>query len=693
MFGLDKLAVTQLSGVGKATAQRLAQLQIYSVYDVLLHCPSGYQDRSRTIPIATTTVGQMAVIEGTITHTKVQLGRRRSLLCTLADDSGSIVLRFFHFNATQQRASLHEGARLRCFSQVRMHRQQKHMVHPEYQVLNTMESAAHGDGAYTPIYPSTAGMSQAVWRKLSMQALKLLHQHWSSMHDTAVEAFFKRYGLPDLLQALQVIHNPSLDEDLTVLQAGQHVAQQRLVFAELLAHHLQLRQLRARLAQDKAVALLQQSSHKLLLQQLPFALTAAQQRAINIISQELAQTQPMLRLLQGDVGSGKTLVALFALLQAAANQYQAVLMAPTELLAQQHLHTIQQWTQKLHIKCLCLSGQLTAAVRRDYLAQIASGEVAIIVGTHAVFQQAVEVPHLALIVIDEQHRFGVKQRLALRDKAKTLGYVPHQLVMTATPIPRTLAMTCYADLACTVLDELPPGRTPVTTVAVAHTRRDEVIARIRACCRTKQQAYWVCTLITESDVLQCQAAESALEQLQAQLPELNIALIHGRSPSVEKQAIMQAFRQGGIDLLVATTVIEVGVDVPNASLMIIENPERLGLAQLHQLRGRVGRGWRQSYCVLLYQAPLSSLAHERLAILRASQDGFVIAEKDLALRGPGDILGTRQAGMIQFRIADLVHHQGLLPKVQAAADDALSHHPDLVPKLIADWNIKDCLSS
>ena len=684
MTSLTKFPVTQLTGVGKATATRLAALNIHTVYDVLLHFPHSYQDRSHVVPIAHTQLGQTAVVEGTIVQTQVQFAKRRSLLCTLEDETGRIVLRFFHFNSMQQKYSLHEGARLRCFGEVRVHQHQKHMIHPEYHTVKSEKPLEHQD-CYTPVYPTTVGVGQAVWRNLTAHALDMLSEYEDTLRHSIVETLFQKYDLPDLVSAIRLLHRPPLDVDLLLLTNYQHPAQQRFVFAELLAHHLHMRQVRLSLQQEHAVPLTQTTLHDPLVKVLPFQLTQAQQRAITIISDELSKPQPMMRLLQGDVGAGKTLVALFALLQAVASQQQAVLMAPTELLAQQHASTLGKLCDPLGVNVMCLTGQLSATIRREYLAQIEKGNASIVVGTHALFQKDVTIPKLAFIVIDEQHRFGVNQRLALRDKGKHAGCVPHQLVMTATPIPRTLAMTFYADLAYSVLDELPPGRTPVTTVAVPNTRRDEVIIRIQDRCQSKQQVYWVCTLVEDSEVLQCEAAESTAKYLQAQLPQLTVSLVHGRTKTEEKQALMQRFKQGEIDLLVATTVIEVGVDVPNASLMIIENSERLGLSQLHQLRGRVGRGTQQSHCVLLYQAPLTPMAHERLAVLRDTQDGFVIAEKDLALRGPGDLLGTRQAGLMQFRFADLVRDQHLLSKVQMAADQILNEHPERATQFLTQF--------
>ena len=670
---LTQIDCNDLNGVGKATAKRLHSLELYTAWDVLLHFPHSYQDRTTLFSIAEAPLDQAVMVEGTILKTQTLYGRKRSLLCTLADDSGELLLRFFHFNAMQQRYSLHAGARLRCFGEVRSHQHLKQMIHPEYRNVKAGDDFA-GESTLTPVYPSTVGISQSTWRAMTAHALTLLEK-------TEDNSFWlevcERFEFIPMKQALPLIHYPEKSQSVEserVMnrpsgQAEGWIERQTFAFIELVSHQMAMQQRRQQLATQQAQPLSVTGSFTQVLQsQLPFALTSAQQRAINTIHKELTQSHPMVRLLQGDVGAGKTLVALFALLQACEAGFQAALMVPTELLAQQHFENLSKLCNTLPVRLVCVTGQLSAVEKRDTLAAIAAGDIDILIGTHALFQKDVVCARLALVVIDEQHRFGVEQRMALRDKGCEGAMMPHQLLMTATPIPRTLAMTFYADLACSVLDELPPGRTPVTTVALANTRRDEVIARIRQRCGAGCQAYWVCTLVEESEALAAEAAATTAQQLHSELSELNIALVHGRSKADEKVQIMQAFKRAEIDLLVATTVIEVGVDVPNASLMIIENAERLGLAQLHQLRGRVGRGAQQSHCVLLYQAPLTPLARERLAILRDSCDGFVIAEKDLALRGPGDLLGTRQAGLLQFRFADLARDQYLMPKVLAAGE-------------------------
>ncbi len=548
------------------------------------------------------------------------------------------------------------------------------MIHPEYTLL-PLNAPTVMEAHLTPVYPATEGVHQLTLRALSEQALDYLggqdSDNASVLVDWLPAALVRSFKLTSLTAALRYVHRPPPDAPLELLATGRHPAQQRLAFEELLAHHLSLRRLRQRTQQLAAPAF--GSSQTLVdryTRSLPFTLTAAQQRVVSEIQQDLARRHPMARLVQGDVGSGKTVVAACAALMAVQAGYQVALMAPTELLAEQHYRSFSEWLSPLDIRVAWHAGKSKGKTRSAALQAISDGKAAVAVGTHALFQDEVDFSRLGLVIIDEQHRFGVHQRLALRDKGRTGEQRPHQLVMTATPIPRTLAMTVYADLDTSVIDELPPGRQPVKTVAVSQERREEVIQSVRKACAAGQQAYWVCTLIEESDVLQCQAAEKTAAMLAECLPELRIGLVHGRLAAAEKEALMAAFKAGALDLLVATTVIEVGVDVPNASLMIIENPERLGLAQLHQLRGRVGRGARQSSCVLLYQPPLSETARERLAVLRASNDGFEIARRDMELRGPGEVLGTRQTGEMQFHIADLLRDEALLTSVEAGGRTA-----------------------
>jgi ATP-dependent DNA helicase RecG len=625
--------------------------------------------------------GDQAVVEGEVLHTEIKFGRRRMLLTRIADGTGSLTLRFFHFNATQQ-ATLARGVRLRCFGEVRAGAATLEMVHPEYRRVG--EGGAAVEEYLTPIYPTTEGLHQAALRKVIDAALA--HLAADTLVEWLPDELLQAQRFPPLHEALSLLHRPPPELSAEALAEGRHPAQRRLAFEELLAHHLSLRRLRERTQRLHAHPV--RPTDQLtgaFLKALPFPLTGAQQRVIGEIAHDLRSGTPMQRLVQGDVGSGKTVVAAMAVLMAVESGYQGAVMAPTELLAEQHYRNFQRWLEPLGIRVAWLAGKLKAKPREAMLATVAQGEAAVVVGTHALFQEEVVFARLGLVVVDEQHRFGVHQRLTLREKGARAGLHAHQLIMTATPIPRTLAMTAYADLDVSVIDELPPGRSPVETVVIPDSRRDEVVERVRAACRSGRQAYWVCTLVEESDLLQAQAAEATAILLTEALPELRIGLVHGRLKGSEKEAVMGAFTQGALDLLVATTVIEVGVDVPNASLMIIENAERLGLAQLHQLRGRVGRGAARSNCVLMYHGPLSQMARERLAVMRETNDGFVIARKDLELRGPGELLGTRQTGLLQMRIADLQRDQAILPQVHQAAELLLSEYRDRVEPLVARW--------
>jgi ATP-dependent DNA helicase RecG len=682
--GLDATPVTVLKGVGPRNAERLAGIGVQTVQDVLFHLPLRYQDRTRITPMGVLRAGDQTVVEGVVEAAEIRFGRRRSLLVQLADGSGSVTLRFFHFSAAQ-RANLTTGARLRCFGEVRTGPASLELVHPEYKPVAEGEPP-EVEESLTPIYPTTEGMHQLAWRSMTEQALLLLEQQPEALPEWLPDELLKRFSLPELGAAVRYLHRPPPDASQQLLLEGRHPAQRRLSFEELLAHQLSLRALRLRQRRATAPALAGNGRlRQQLLQQLPFRLTGAQQQVVGNIEHDLARDRPMMRLVQGDVGSGKTVVSALAVLQVLEAEHQAALMAPTELLAEQHLQSFRAWFEPLGLEVGWLTSRHKGKVRQQLLAAMAEGRVPLVVGTHALFQGDVAFRNLGLAIIDEQHRFGVHQRMALREKGTGKGGVPHQLIMTATPIPRTLAMTAYADLDVSVIDELPPGRTPVSTAAMPDTRRDEVIERVRAACSQGRQAYWVCTLIEESEALQCQAAEDTAAMLTEALPDLQVGLVHGRLKAMEKEQMMQRFKQGELQLLVATTVIEVGVDVPNASLMIIENPERLGLAQLHQLRGRVGRGATKSHCVLMYHPPLSSNARERLAVLRETGDGFIIAQKDLELRGPGEVLGTRQTGEMQFRIADLMRDQPLLPEVQQAADMLLQRYPERVQPLMRRW--------
>ncbi len=674
--------LASLPGVGPRIAEKLAARGLTSLQDLWLQLPRQYEDRTRITPIRALQAGVAAQVEGTVEAVERGFRYRPMLRVALSDASqATLVLRFFHFRAAQA-AQFAPGARVRAFGTPRAGQHGLEIVHPSYRVLDT-DGDALGD-RLDPVYPAIEGLGPVSLRRLigaaldrlpDAQALELLPPGWLA-----------DLGLPSLRDALLTVHRPPQDSDVGALLAGTHPAQRRLALEELLAHHLSLRRQRIALQRHRATPLAGPGLlAQRLLDGLPFALTGAQQRVFAQVRADLAQPRPMLRLVQGDVGSGKTVVAALAALLAVEDGHQAALMAPTELLAEQHFGNLRGWLEPLGIRVAWLAGKVTGKARTRALAEVAGGAAQVVVGTHALMQEGVAFHDLALAIVDEQHRFGVHQRLALRDKGAEAGAVPHQLVMTATPIPRTLAMAAYADLDVSAIDELPPGRTPVQTVALSAERRPELVERIRAACREGRQAYWVCTLIDDSDEVVAQAAQTTFEALSAALPELRIGLVHGRMKANEKQATMRAFKDGALDLLVATTVIEVGVDVPNASLMVVENAERLGLAQLHQLRGRVGRGSAASSCVLLYQPPLSQLARERLATMRETNDGFAIAEKDLELRGPGELLGTRQTGLPGFRLADLARDADLLPQVHALADRLLAERPELADAVIARW--------
>nr|WP_289109168.1 ATP-dependent DNA helicase RecG [uncultured Halomonas sp.] len=674
--------VTALKGVGEALAIKLARLGVERISDLLFHLPLRYQDRTRLTPIGLLRAGHEAVVEGEVTASDIVKGRRRSLLIRLRDGSGILSLRFFHFSPAQQQ-QMRPGVTVRAFGEARAGATGLEIYHPEYRLSGGSETPV--EEYYTPIYPTTEGLHQTRLRALTQQALRLLEQAPETLPDVIPDALRQRFQLPGLHASLQLLHQPPPDVDLEQLAHGLHPATRRLALEELLAHQLSLREVRLRIQADGAPELPSgRSLQTRFLAQLPFALTGAQRRVLEEIALDLARPAPMLRLVQGDVGSGKTVVAAMAALSALAGNCQAAMMAPTEILAEQHYRSFKAWFEPLGIEVAWLAGKLKGKARLDAKAAIADGRARMVVGTHALFQGDVHFQCLGLAIIDEQHRFGVHQRLALREKGEAGGLTPHQLIMTATPIPRTLAMSAYADLDVSVIDELPPGRTPVKTVVVSDERRPEVVERIRNACSDGRQAYWVCTLIEESEVLQCQAAEVTRDELTQALPELAVGLIHGRMKAAEKAEVMDAFKSGELDLLVATTVIEVGVDVPNASLMIIENPERLGLSQLHQLRGRVGRGSTESFCVLLYHPPLSKSSRERLGVMRETTDGFRIAEKDLEIRGPGEVLGTRQTGLAQMKIADLERDADQLERVTALAK-ALQGNADVTAVLVRRW--------
>jgi len=679
-----KTPVAKMRGVGPRVEQKLARLGIERLGDLLFHLPYRYSDRTRLIPIGSLQPGRDALVEGTIELAQVKFGRRRSLICRLSDNTGVILLRFFHFSRSQQ-VGLEAGTRLRCYGSVRAGPQMLEMVHPEYQRLAADEQLPLEE-TLTPVYPATEGVGQPLLRRLARAAVTCLAKKPELLPDYLPAEWLGRHDFPDLITALQTVHQPPADADTRALEDGRHPAQKRLAFEELLAFHVSERRQRRQLQQKPAPALPRQSDLiDRFLDQLPFVPTAAQQRVIGEIEHDLANDYPMLRLLQGDVGSGKTVVAAVAALLAIDNDWQVAIMAPTELLAEQHLHNLQGWLERLDLPPILLTGRMKRSEREQALQSIREGSRHVVIGTHALFQEEVEFNRLGLVIIDEQHRFGVHQRLALLEKGSGDDMYPHQLIMTATPIPRTLAMSLHADLDVSAIDELPPGRQPVNTVVLAESRRDELIRRIAAACAEGRQVYWVCPLIEESETLEAQAATDTSELLAEQLPGVWVGLIHGRMKAADKATIMASFRQGEIDLLVATTVIEVGVDVPNASLMIIENAERMGLAQLHQLRGRVGRGSRRSDCVLLYRAPLGELARARLEVMRSTEDGFEIARRDLELRGPGELLGTRQTGLPTMRIADFGRDQDLLPLLHDVSERLLEEVPDRADALIARW--------
>jgi ATP-dependent DNA helicase RecG len=667
-------ALSSLPGVGPKVAEKLAARGLLSLQDLWLHLPLRYEDRTRITPIGALFPGQSAQVEARVEAVERSFRYRPTLKVAVGDASrGTLVLRFFHFNRAQL-AQFVPGRRILCYGEARPGQHGLEMVHPSYRLLGDDADAGVRD-RLDPVYPAVEGLGPQSLSRLIGEALERLPP--ADELELLPAGLRERLQLPTLREALFTAHRPPPDTNLRDFELGVHPALRRLAIEELLAHHLSLRRQRIALRAHGAMPV--RPAGKLaasLRRKLKFELTGAQQRVLAEVARDMARPEPMLRLVQGDVGSGKTVVAALAAASAVEAGRQVALMAPTELLAEQHLANFRAWFEPLGLRVAWLAGKVTGKARAAVLAEIAGGQAQVVVGTHALMQDRVVFASLALAIVDEQHRFGVHQRLALRDKGLSGSQVPHQLVMTATPIPRTLAMSAYADLDVSVIDEMPPGRTPVQTVAVSGERRGEVVDRIRAACAQGRQAYWVCTLIEDSEDVEAQAAQSTFEQLGG---------LHGRMKPAEKQAVMAEFKAGRLQLLVATTVIEVGVDVPNASLMIIENAERLGLAQLHQLRGRVGRGAAASSCVLMYKPPLSAMARERLEVMRASTDGFLIAEKDLELRGPGELLGTRQTGLASFRVADLVRDAGLLPEVHAAADALLAQSPELADRLVERW--------
>jgi ATP-dependent DNA helicase RecG len=663
---------------------KLARLGLHTDFDLVLHLPLRYEDETHVTPIAEARHGVPVLVEGDIVSSEVAFRPRRQLVLKVRDESGLLFVRFLNFYPSHGR-SLAAGARVRLYGEVRPGFFGGEMVHPRFRVLRGLEPLAD---ALTPVYPTTAGLPQVVLRRMVNEALDR-----ADLSDTLPAEVRSRLRLVPFAEALLALHRPAPRADAAALEGRTHPAWRRMKFDELLGQQLSMRlHYRAR-RRDRAPALAPAATLTArLLDRLAFRLTNAQVRAWNEIQHDLAEAHPMNRLLQGDVGSGKTVVAALAALRAVEGGWQAAVMAPTEILAEQHHRKFAEWLEPLGVRVAWLTGGGGARERKQALAAVAAGDVQVAVGTHALFQERVAFARLALAIVDEQHRFGVRQRLALRDKAgrrrgapDAQDYAPHQLMMSATPIPRTLSMSYYADLDTSVIDELPPGRTPVMTKLVADARRDEVVRRIRAACREGRQAYWVCPLIEESEAVELQTAIDTHARLAAELPELAVGLVHGRLSPAEKASVMDEFKTGRIQLLVATTVIEVGVDVPNASLMVVEHAERFGLAQLHQLRGRVGRGTAESACILLYQNPLSDGARARLRIIYEHTDGFRIAHEDLLLRGPGEYLGARQSGAPLLRFADLVRDADLLESARPVAEALLDGAPDEAARHVRRW--------
>ena len=678
-MGIEAIPVTTLKGVGPQVSNKLARLGIRSVQDIFFHLPLRYQDRTQVRSIGNLRAGEEAMIVAEIELADVVFRKRRSLLCRLSDGTGHLTMRLFHFSKAQQQ-NLQRGRKLRCFGEVRFGQSGLEMIHPEYEFVSD-DAAVVGEDHLTAVYPTTEGVHQLTLRKLVQQTFE---RFLPGVEECLPSEILDKLSWPDLAKALQQIHYPIANSGGG--SPDLYNAQQRLAFEELLAYQLSMQRLRARQKKQQALSITASSKKAEKLQQdLPFKLTDAQQRVLQEIRHDLQQPVPMHRLVQGDVGSGKTVVAAIAGLDVVDAGYQVAVMAPTEILAEQHLKNFNRWLAPLGVELTSLMGKQSSKVRQQSLRLIVEGQAQIVVGTHALFQDDVEFAHLGLVIVDEQHRFGVDQRLSLREKGRKDGLYPHQLVMTATPIPRTLAQTLYADLDVSIIDMLPPGRKPIDTVVVPDSRRSEIVQRVEAACKEGRQAYWVCPLIEESEALELQTATDTANKLQQALPSLHIALIHGRMKANEKETVMRDFQNRKADVLVATTVIEVGVDVANASLMIIEHAERLGLSQLHQLRGRIGRGETQSSCVLMYRTPLSELAQQRLTIMRQTQDGFEIARRDLEIRGPGEVLGTRQTGLQTFRIADIVRDQKLLPQVQQVAQRLQKDFPQHIPAIITRW--------
>ena len=676
--------ITSLTGIGPRLQEKLMRIGINRIQDLLFHLPYRYIDRTHLISLGELKAGEDAYFQGEIELTQIRYGKRRSLLCRISDGTGAAILRFFYFSKSQQN-KLQRGQLIRCYGKVRRGSSSLEIVHPEYRLLENGVDVEL-EKQLTAVYPSTEGLQQPRIRKLIEQALVILNSDKKNINELLPQEILLEQDLPTLADALEYVHRAPITADLQSLIDEKHPTQKRLIIEELLAHQLSLLELRNELKKEKS-PIFNKSRYLVpeFLKKLSFELTNAQKNAFKIIASDLNANSAMLRLLQGDVGSGKTVIAALATLQAIEQNYQVAIMVPTELLAEQHYKNFSVWFESLNIETVLLTGKLKKSIRNIIEEKLKNKKSIVVIGTHALFQESIIFSKLGLVIIDEQHRFGVHQRLALIEKGKQYDEYPHQLIMTATPIPRTLTMTAYADLDHSIIDELPPGRIPVNTSVHSNQRRNEIIDRIKNVCDEGRQVYWVCTLIDESESLQCETVVATSEHLKQKLKKINIGLIHGRMKTNEKETIMKDFKRGKINVLVATTVIEVGVDVPNASLMIIDNAERLGLSQLHQLRGRIGRGNEKSHCILIYQSPLSNLAKERLEIMRTTNDGFVIAEKDLELRGPGEVLGTRQAGIPDFRIANLKRDSYLLSKIQTIATQLIENNPKNVELLIKRW--------
>ena len=666
-----------LKGVGPALVSKLQKLKVHNQYDLLFLLPIRYEDKTSLHKISALVAGEKALIQGFIVLTTVVYRGRRMLISQLSDDTGIITLRFFNFSKQQARR-LAKNTVVRCFGQTRKTASGLEMIHPEYQIINP-ENPAPLEAGLTPIYPTTEGLQQGRLRKIVRAALE---QQIDTIEELLPASIVKELGLVPLTESLREIHQPS---QKNIVNDHQSLARKRLIIEELLANQLALKRLKRYTKKEPAMVLANRLLKESLIKNLPFILTKSQARVVEEIEMDLKKNQPMMRSLQGDVGSGKTIVAALAMLIAVGSKQQAALMAPTELLAEQHFNTVVSWFEPLGVSVALLKSKLSAKDKRTVFAGVANGTIDIIVGTHALFQPSVVYKNLALVVVDEQHRFGVEQRLSLMKKSNDRNTVPHQLIMTATPIPRTLAMTAYGDLDASIITELPKGRGNIKTIVVPEEKRSQVMDKISKECALGRQSYWVCPLIEESEELNFQAAESTYVFLQEKLKRLRIGLVHGKLSSAKKTKAMENFINGNTNILVATTVIEVGVDVANSSVMVIENAERLGLTQLHQLRGRIGRGRHESICILLYKKPLSLVAKERLAVIRATNDGFLIAEKDLQLRGPGELLGTRQKGLIGLRIADIMRDAYLLPAINKLTVNIEQNHPDLIEKIVRRW--------